>query len=154
MIFFKKKPKEEKVEFIPEMPKIAEELPLVPELPQHPEEEKMPKRQAAPLFVKIERYRAVLDMVNNLKETIFMLKHGFEIQKQLEGLKEDNRTSIESAIAKIEKKISDLDNEFTRPMGLEEEYPVAPYESENLNETLTELKKKINDLKSELKSIA
>ncbi len=156
MIFFRKKLKDE-TEDIKEIKKIMEELHPVPELPPEltpiPEEEKMPKRQSAPLFVKIERYGTLLSTLNNLKETIYMLKHAFEIQKQIEGLKDANREVIESAIAKIEKKILDLDNEFTRPPGYESEYHIASSEAENLNEVLTDLKKKIYDLKSELKSI-
>lgn len=152
MVFFRKKPSEERVEDIKDIAKLVEEKPL-PELPPHPQEERMERKQFAPLFVKIERYRAVLSLLNDVKATLFMIKNALEIQKQLESLKDANHTVIESAIAKVEDKITALDNEFTRPPGYEEaQLPLS--QQTDLDRALDDLKKRIDDLRVELKSIA
>ncbi len=152
MVFFRKKPAEEKVEDIRDIARLVEEEPL-PEFEPHPHEEKMGRKQFAPLFVKIERYKAVLSLLNEVKATMFMIKNALAIHRQLENLKDANQTVIESAIVKIEQKIVALDNEFTRPVGYEEEHiPVTA--QTDLEKALDDLKNKIDDLKTELKGIA
>ncbi len=152
MVFFRKKPPEERVEDIKEIARIVERSPL-PELPPHPQEERMERRQFAPLFVKIEKYKEVLSLLNDLKATVFMIKNALEIQRQLESLKDANHTVVESAITKVEQKILTLDSEFTRPAGFEEEHTQVTYESD-LDHALIDLRKRIDDLKVELKTVA
>lgn len=151
------KPKEE-VEATPEetMPvqqkPVQEKTPTIPEIPPAPMQE--PQRPAfAPLFVKIEKYRNVLSSINDLKTTIIMLKNALYIQRQIEGLRDENRKFLELAINKIDKKIVSLDTEFLKPRGFEEEFPPATYETEGLEGVVDDLKKQIEGLKSELKTI-
>jgi hypothetical protein len=114
-----------------------------------------PKRPAfAPLFVKIEKYRSVLNHISDLKTTIIMLKNALGVQKQIESLRDENRKFLELAINKIDKKIFSLDTEFLRPRGFEEEFPPAIYETEGLEGVVDDLKKQIEGLKSELKTIS
>jgi len=107
----------------------------------------------APLFVKIEKYRSVLSHINDLRTTIIMLKNALSIQKQIEGLRDENRKFLELAINKMDKKIVSLDTEFLRPKGFEEEFSPATYETEGLEGVVSDLKKQIEGLKSELKTI-
>jgi len=107
----------------------------------------------APLFVKIEKYRNVLSHINDLRTTIIMLKNALSIQKQIEGLRDENRKFLELAINKMDKKIVSLDTEFLRPKGFEEEFTPATYETEGLEGVVSDLKKQIEGLKSELKTI-
>jgi len=118
-------------------------------------EEVVPERRPAfaPLFVKLERYRAVLDTINDLKTALLMVKNALNIQRQIEGLKEENRRFLEAAVRKIDKKIASLDAEFLRPAGFEEEYPPVTYEPSGLEGVVEDLKKQIESLKSELKTI-
>jgi len=179
MPFFRRKSKEEDLEElkdivertppeIPEERRIPEEVKSTPEetmpVQQEPVQEKIPpppatplqkpKRSAfAPLFVKIDKYRNVLSSINDLKTTIIMLKNALYIQKQIEGLRDENRKFLELAINKIDKKIVSLDTEFLKPKGFEEEFPPATYETEGLEGVVDDLKKQIEGLKSELKTI-
>jgi hypothetical protein len=180
MVFFRKKTREEDIEEIKglvegkkpteieekevkkepeEVPKEKVEKPAEEKKPIPSEEKKVskaeePKRPAfAPLFVKIEKYRAVLNAINDLKTTIVMLKNALSIQKQIEGLRDENRKFLELAINKLDKKIVALDSEFLRPKGFEEEFPPAVYETEGLEGVIDDLKKQIEGLKSELQTI-
>jgi len=181
MAFFRRKSKEEDLEELRDMvrsrtfepealgekveEKPKEEVKTTPEevMPtqQKPtEEEKIPtpiqevqKPAFAPLFVKIEKYRNVLDSISDLKTTIIMLKNALAIQRQIEGLRDENRKFLELAISKIDKKIVSLDTEFLKPRGFEEEFPPATYETEGLEGVVDDLKKQIEGLKSELKTI-
>jgi len=130
----------------------VEEVKKVEEKVEKPIEEKRP--MFAPLFVKIDRYRSVLNSINDLKTTIIMIKNALAIQKQIESLRDENRKLLESAINKIDKKILALDSEFLRPRGFEEEFPPSSYETSGLEGVVSDLKKQIEGLKSELKTIA
>ena len=178
MPFFRRKSKEEDLD---ELKDIVERT-KVPEMPEEEvepkeemittQEETMPIQQKpvqegtpptpveeprrpvfAPLFVKIEKYRNVLSSINDLKTTIIMLKNALYIQRQIEGLRDENRKFLELAINKIDKKIVSLDTEFLKPKGFEEEFPPATYETGGLEGVVDDLKKQIEGLKSELKTI-
>jgi hypothetical protein len=175
MAFFKKRKEEdvEEIKNIVESRKVPDEFlenPMEEEMPMEipestelaePEVEKpilMPmeeKRPAfAPLFVKIERYRSVLNAIADLKAMVVAIKNALELQKQIEGLKDENRRLFETAINKIDKKIVMLDSEFLRPKGYEEEFPPSIHETEGLEGVVTDLKKQIEGLKSELQTIS
>jgi predicted nucleic acid-binding protein len=176
MAFFRRKSKEEDLEELRDIVKSSKfETEIPEEKPKEEirtEEETMPVQQKpvqeekqpipiqeppkptfAPLFVKIEKYRNVLDSINDLKITIIMLKNALAVQRQIEGLRDENRKFLELATDKIDKKVVSLDTEFLRPKGLEEDFPPATYETEGLEGVVDDLKKQIEGLKSELKAI-
>jgi len=137
---------------IPREKRVEEEAPPVPVVPSV--SVKKPQKPAfAPLFVKIEKYRSVLNHITDLKTTIIMLKNALGIQKQIEGLRDENKKFLELAVNKMDKKIVALDVEFLRPRGFEEEFPPATYETAGIEGVVDDLKKQIEGLKSELKTI-
>ncbi len=175
MVFFGRKKREENVEEIKSLVEgtnIPEEAPemieggVIPEenLKPAPVEEKrgeetikpeMQKKTGfAPLFVKIDRYRSILNSMNDLKTTLIMIKNAFMIQKEIESLRDENKKMLELAISKLDKKIITLDSEFLRPTGFEEEFPSQIYESGGIEGVVDDLKKQIEGLKSELKTIS
>jgi len=137
---------------IPEEKRVEEEALPAPVTPPTPVQ-KPQKPAFAPLFVKIEKYRSVLNSISDLKTTIIMLKNALAIQRQIEGLRDENRKFLELAINKVDKKIVSLDTEFLRPKGFEEEFPPATYETAGIEGVVDDLKKQIEGLKSELKTI-
>ena len=168
MVFFRKKKEEdikeikeavegrkipEKVLEKPKEEKIEKEK-IIPEKEKKPTPLKPEKPTFAPLFVKIDRYKTVLNLINDLKTTIMMIKNSLGIQKQIENLRDENRKLLETAIDKVDKKILSLDSEFLRPKGYEEEIPPPVYETEGLGGIVNNLKKQIEGLKSELETIS
>ena len=171
MVFFGRKKKEENVEEIRglvEGPKTPEEIPEmiegevapepVPVVERKEEEAVKPEMQKkssfAPLFVKIDRYRSILNSISDLKSTLIMIKNSFMIQKEIESLRDENKKMLELAISKLDKKIITLDSEFLRPTGFEEEFPSQIYESGGIEGVVDDLKKQIEGLKTELKTIS
>jgi len=167
MIFFRKKKEEEKAKDINEIRRaIEEEKPkkkavtetqreksekLVSEEKPVSEELKEVEKSStfAPLFVKIEKYKSILEVLEELKATMKMIKNGLETQKEIEALADKNRKLIESCINKVNEKIISLDSEFRRPKGYrEEKTPIR--RTDELEYVLDDLKTQIEDLKSEL----
>lgn len=175
MVFFGRKKKEENVEEIrglvegTQIPEettemiegevAPEEMPKFAPVEEKKEEEvikpEMQKRPGfAPLFVKIDKYRSILSSISDIKTTLIMIKNAFMIQKEIEGLRDENKKMLELAISKLDKKILTLDSEFLRPTGFEEEFPSQIYESGGIEGVVDDLKKQIEGLKTELKTIS
>ena len=118
-------------------------------------EEKQEKPEFAPLFVRLNRYRQILRTMNYLKNTIAMVRSGLAILKEMDKLREENLKLIESSVEKVEKRLLSLDSEFMRPSGYEEEMPELQLQDVgSLEDTLTDLKTQIDQLKAELERMA
>lgn len=120
---------------------------------------KMGKPVGVPLFVKIDRYKDLLDIMNDVKSVVFLAKNTLSIQKQIETLVDENRKLIEDAIKKIDERIVMLDNELTKPATFEKiDYErqrkiIEPVDN-SLESVVNDLKKQIESLKSDLKDIS
>jgi len=144
----------EEIRKIADIRKIEEVTPTKGEVPVPKVTEEVKKETFAPLFVKIERYRFLLDTIKDIKSTILMMKHALEVQKQVEELRNENRKFLETAIDKINKEILSLDSDFLRPRGYKEGFTPPVHKTENLEGVVENLKKQIEGLKSELKTIS
>ncbi len=131
-------------------PKKPEEPPKIFE-PQKKEEK---KPRFAPLFVKIDRYDSVLNLLNDLKATVMMVKNVIVVQKEIEKLAEENRRLIEDSVNKIDDKLLRLDSEFMRPKGFKEQFKTSAGTKPGLESVVDELKSQVEDLKSELENIS
>jgi len=128
-----------------------------PLLPQKQPEEKHEEQQKekttfAPLFVKIDRYKHILDTLTELKTTIVTIKNAFVVLNELESLKDDSFKSIQNAIDKMDKRLIALDSEFLRPTGFHEEFPPEMYSRENLEGVLEDLKTQVEELRSQMQT--
>lgn len=114
---------------------------------------KQERPASAPLFIKLDRYKQILNSLAELKTALVMIKNSFSVMNELEKLKNENLKMIENVIERIDKRISGLDSEFLKPSGYREELPEEVYEVESLGATLTDLRDQVNQLKAELESL-
>lgn len=115
-----------------------------------PKEVKREKPMIAPLFIKLDRYRQILSHLQELRRTLGSIKNAFSILNELDRLRYENMKSLQGTIELVDKKLADLDSEFLRPAGFQEEVPSEEY-VEGLETELDDLKNQVNELKSELK---
>jgi archaellum component FlaC len=80
---------------------------------QQPEKE----NDVAPLFIKLEKYKAILEEINSLKSTLSGLKSSIELLKDLEKLREENIKVVESILSKLDRNIANLAADFKQPAG-------------------------------------
>jgi len=119
-------------------------------------EEKIPepeKPTSAPLFIKLDKYRKILDSLTELKTALEAIKNAFATLNELEKLKAESLKAIENAVEKVGKKTIALDSEFLRPSGYQEEVPSELFTTESLGLTITDLRSHIEQIKSELQSM-
>jgi len=136
--------------------KIPEEFEEFRELMKRPEvekEEELLKPTSAPLFVKLDRYKNILDAINEIKMTMLKMKNALAILSDLDNLRSENLKMIKDATDVMDKKIESLDLEFLKPSGLQEKLPPEVY-AEGLEDVLSNLKTQVSQLKSELQSMS
>jgi chromosome segregation ATPase len=105
---------------------------------------------SAPLFVKLEKYKAIESNLNELKLNLDTLKNSFSIFTEVESVKGKNIQIIQETLVKMEKNVSALLTEFARPLEISE---VKPPELKDLSKTLADLKNQIDQLKAQLEKL-
>jgi hypothetical protein len=121
-------------------------------LPEPAAEEQKERPSFAPLFVKLDKYKQILNSLVELKTTIAVIKNAFAVLNELERLKLENLKMIESSIEKMDKKLVSLDSEFLRPSGFHEDIPAQMYSPENFEAILNDLRNQIGQLRSEIQT--
>ncbi len=117
-------------------------------------EEKVARPMFAPLFVKIDRYRNILNALGQLKTSIVMIRNSFSTLNELEKARFETLKLIEEAVGRLENKLSALDTELVRPAGFHSDASPEYQDVETVHATVADLKGQIEQLKSELDHIA
>ena len=118
-------------------------------------EEEEPQPAFAPLFVKLTRYKKILNTINYLKVSINLMKNQLSILNELDRLREENLKLIYSAVNRMSDRLGRLDSEFMRPSGFVDEIPETQMEDvESLENTIADLKGQIEHLKSEVETLS
>ena len=134
---------------VPEKKEVATPKPEI-----KPEEKKEEKKPAfAPLFIKLDKYKQILNLMAELRTTIATVKNTFVVLNELEKIKANSFKVLEKAIEKIEKKLISLDSQFLRPAGFEEEFPQEVAGMEELSDVLSSLKSQVEQLRREIQTV-
>lgn len=116
----------------------------------------------APLFIKIDRYRQILNTIGNLKTIMIMLKNSLITLNELDKARNETFKIVQDAIEKLENRLNSLDQELVRPSGFQERTTTTfdtteklEYQDvETIEATIADLKGQIEQLKAELESLA
>jgi len=73
--------------------------------------------ESVPLFIKLERYKNIMQTISEIKETVARLRSAFNVFSEMEKMRTENLNLLGSAIQKVETRISELDTEFQKPVG-------------------------------------
>jgi len=119
------------------------------------QEVKEPERPAfAPLFVKIDRYRQILSAIGYLKTSMIMIKNSLMTLTELDKARDETIKLVKDAAAKLENRISSLDQELIRPSGYHEIAEPEYQDVETVEATVADLKGQIEQLRSELQTMS
>jgi len=106
----------------------------------------------APLFIKIEKYKDILEHVNELKSTLSHFKKLSNLRKNIEDLKTAHDEILEKTFERFGNVTTKLDTEFTVPEAMK---PFVKEESvEHIDGFIHELEEEITKLKNELESVS
>jgi polyhydroxyalkanoate synthesis regulator phasin len=151
-------PKEQKeipVHIMPPMPhqSLANAAPPQTTPISPPKEDTIKPQAAAPLFVKLTRYRQIITTMNQIKYSINLIRNQIVIMNELEGLRAENMRILQSAIENVNKRLAKLDSDFMRPTGFMDNMPEMQMEEmDTLEGTITDLRDEISGLKEEVET--
>jgi hypothetical protein len=105
----------------------------------------------APLFVKIDRYRQILNSVGSLKTANMIIKNSLMTLRELDKARDETFKLIQDGIDKMEKRLNSLDQELIRPSGFCDMAEKPEYQDiETIGATIAGLKGEIEQLRTEL----
>jgi hypothetical protein len=131
----------------------VEERPTVEERPKEPE-----RPAFAPIFIKLDKYRSILNSINELKRAMITIRNILGFLTEMEKLRGDALKMIRESVAKVDKRLTALDAEFLRPTGFREEYPreeMYRVEAEPgaLGGLIADLRSRVERLRADLESM-
>lgn len=118
------------------------------------EHDEVAQPTAAPLFVKIDRYRNLVTSLGAIKSGIGLLRTSLATLNELDKAKQQNMSVIQGTVEKIEKRIQTLDRELVRPSGFSA--PSSPEDYQDVHSvgaTVADLRGQIQQLRSELEQM-
>ncbi|MEM5829325.1 MAG: hypothetical protein QW040_00210 [Candidatus Aenigmatarchaeota archaeon] len=136
-------------ETLKEQERKIESKPLIEE-PIHPQP--LPQKseivRKLPLFVKLENYEELITAISELKEVLSLIKTSFSLLEEGERTKIEAMGTIKENLSKVEEKISYLNSSLLASVQEEKKY-----QTEEIKNSLLELKAKIEKLKQEMQRI-
>lgn len=109
----------------------------------------------APVFVKISKYKDILNSVNYLKMGFSVIKNQLSILSKLAKMERDNMDLLYAALEKVSGQLNKLDSDFTKPVDyMREVADMKVQDMHGLESTMDDLKTQIEKLKSEVETLA
>ncbi|MBI3190318.1 hypothetical protein HYZ41_01290 [archaeon] len=112
---------------------------------------RQPEDQGTPLFVKVDRYKEVLTTIHEMKLFISSVKQMFAVLRELEAVRSDAINIMNATLHRVEKSVLEMDADLLRPKGVSlNDMGIATTEAHHLEDTLTDMQKRIDELKDQL----
>lgn len=98
----------------------------------------------APLFVKIDRYKEVLQKLDKIKNSLSDLQELFSLMNHLDEIKREGMSNLRKGISSLTETLISMDEEFIRPEG------TGDFET---TQSRSEISRTVGDLQGDLKEI-
>lgn len=153
MLFRKRSEKDEEMRDIKEvMEQPIEEMPTAPIITK----QTLAVQQdiAAPLFVKVDKYREVLTTLNEVKLFMSGVKQLFNLMNEIETVRNDALNIMRATVDRMERAVVEIDSDLLRPKGISlAGYDRTSSEIMHVEQTLGDLQNQLLDLKRELQGM-
>jgi hypothetical protein len=130
------------------------EMPSMPQRPMPPSMPTAPQfgvpQKVAPLFVKIEKYKEILETVAKLKGTLANIESIFKAQSAIDKLEDDATALLQRQFATFDQCVAALDSTLVRPPALDQMIVAQPEIIEN---DMQQLSSRLNQLSEKLREI-
>ena len=155
----KKRKRAQKKEFVPpvDVQSISANIPVGP-LPTDVKKlgqiEDMPE-DLTPVFVKISKYRDILNSVNYVRMGFNLIKNQIAILSKLQKLQRQNMELLYTALEKVSTQLTKLDSDFTKPVDFMKEVSEMKLDDvKGLEKTIGDLKSQIEQLRGDVEAMA
>ncbi len=103
-----------------------------------------------PIFVRIDKYRDILERVNDLKKTVNNIQNLLKIRKEMHIVNSKSDEILERALEKFWEATNHFSREFTFPRGIKY---VKPKIEMKVDDSILKLSQELERLKSELERL-
>jgi len=124
---------------------VPDELHMVEPLPD--------KARFAPLFVKVDRYREILESINKMKANIVNVQSMLSIEKQISDMKSQVDSELEKEVQELKLIVNALDKELVRPKAVEPYIMPKPSDVAKMETYVSDLQNELSKLQSQVKKI-
>ena len=124
---------------------VPDDLKMVEPIPE--------KAKFAPLFVKVEKYREILESINRMKMVIVNLQSIIEVQNNIRTLRSQVDEELHKEIAQLNEVIQNLDTQLVRPKAVEPYIMPKPSETAKMQGYVSELEGELSKLQDQLKKM-
>ncbi|MFH1631185.1 MAG: hypothetical protein ABIA21_03110 [Candidatus Aenigmatarchaeota archaeon] len=105
----------------------------------------------APMFIKVEKYKEIIDALQEIKNFSNGIKQLFVALTEIESIRNDAMKMLRVSVQRMEKATVDIDQELLKPIGVDI-YPHGEAERGYLESSMVELQEQIAKLRSELQA--
>ncbi len=120
------------------------------------EEPAAPSRDVleSPLFVKVGKYKEILDLIQEMKTFNSSLKQIFAVINEAENVRNDALRIMRATVSRLDKALAQIDSEFARPRGIDlEKFAYAESEVKYVEKSLTDLQNQLSTLRKDLQEL-
>jgi cob(I)alamin adenosyltransferase len=108
-----------------------------------------------PVFVKVSKYRDILNSVNYVRMGFNLIKNQIAILSKLQKLQRQNMELLYTALEKVSTQLTKLDSDFTKPVDFMKEVSEMKLEDvKGLEKTIGDLKSQIEQLRGNVEAMA
>ncbi len=158
-MFFSKKEKDRNLDDIKDMMD-DEETPVreskyEPRRAERQIHEEIPteREHAAPLFVKVDKYKELITSIHELKLYLGATKQVFALFNDLEAVRSETLNVMRATVQRLERTIVEMDTELLRPRGINVMPDKESADVGHIENSLTDLHKQLMELKRELQEL-
>lgn len=145
-MFFNKREKD-----FQDIKRAVEEPATLEEIEQLPQEE---EQRDAPLFVKVDKYKDLIDLIREMKEFASGLKQTFAVINEAEALRNDALKIMRTTVQRLDKALNEMDTELVRPRGIDLDRTYSGgTEMRYIESSLTDLQRQLSVLRKDLQEL-
>jgi len=104
----------------------------------------------APLFVRVDKYKEILNNINQLKTTITNIQNLLAIRKEINKIHSESDEILEKSLQRFSDATNSFSREFTLPRGIKH---LVRIPEEKVDENISKIGEEIAKLRTELEKI-
>ena len=115
------------------------------------EKKALEKPETAPLFIKIDKYKDVLQNLHDMRRSVSNISEVLRVRNELEGMREKSNETLERSFTQFMELADQLDNHFATPRAMK---PFIKTENiERVDGFVAEMQGEIEKLRKSLNSL-
>lgn len=109
--------------------------------------------RAAPLFVKIDKYKELIDLIHEMKVFNSSLKEMFVVMNEADNVKNDALKIMRATVGRLDRTLAAIDAELVMPEGVDLEESYTESEVKYIESSLSDLQRQLAVLRKDIQEM-